>query len=368
VSAGAFTEYVFENVTTNHTITASFAIDTHTITTSAGSNGSITPTQTVNYGGSTTITITPDSHYHIADVLVDGTSVGAVTSYTFTNVTNRHSISATFTLDTNSITATVSPSYGGTIFPSGVTAVSYNTDQVFVISPKADYRIVDVIIDGESIGARTSYTFSGVTTPHTIEATFASNTTHIIRATGGDFSTIGPNGNVVVNDGADQTFTISTEAEGGCSISNVYVDGVPQGPITSYTFQNVTADHTISVTSINDAAATPIQVVAPIESKNTEYAQKRAANQPNGGMTSRALVTPAVSSVAGGAKVTIELGNFTSPPTTVKLGGVEAKILSATTSRVVIQSPPNRAGRVDINLSNTKQSLTIPKAFTYRVK
>ena len=41
----------------------------------------------VNYGADQTFTITPDACYHIADVLVDGVSVGAVTSYTFTNVT-----------------------------------------------------------------------------------------------------------------------------------------------------------------------------------------------------------------------------------------------------------------------------------------
>ena len=54
---------------------------------------------TVNYGGSQSYTITPDAGYHIADVLVDGSSVGAVTSYNFTNVTANHTISASFAIN-----------------------------------------------------------------------------------------------------------------------------------------------------------------------------------------------------------------------------------------------------------------------------
>src|SRR2546425_4519647 len=43
---------IFTSVTANHTISASFAINTYTITASAGANGNIDPTGavTVNYG------------------------------------------------------------------------------------------------------------------------------------------------------------------------------------------------------------------------------------------------------------------------------------------------------------------------------
>ena len=80
-SVGAVSDYTFTNVTANHTITAAFAINTYVITPTAGAGGSITPStpQTVNYGGSQTFTITPNTGYHIADVGVDGVSVGAVT-------------------------------------------------------------------------------------------------------------------------------------------------------------------------------------------------------------------------------------------------------------------------------------------------
>jgi hypothetical protein len=73
-------------------------VETFTITATADSGGTITPSGNivVNYGGSKTFTITPDKGYKISDVKVDGKSVGAVSTYTFTNVTDNHTIEATF--------------------------------------------------------------------------------------------------------------------------------------------------------------------------------------------------------------------------------------------------------------------------------
>ena len=68
------------------------------ITATAGEHGAIDPegAVTVPKGESKTFTITPDSGYYIKDVLVDGKSVGAVSTYTFENVVDNHTIHATF--------------------------------------------------------------------------------------------------------------------------------------------------------------------------------------------------------------------------------------------------------------------------------
>ena len=70
----------------------------HTIKATAGANGSISPSgwTSVREGWDQTFTITPDKGYAVAKVLVDGKSVGAVTSYTFKNVTKDHTIEAVF--------------------------------------------------------------------------------------------------------------------------------------------------------------------------------------------------------------------------------------------------------------------------------
>ncbi len=74
-------------------------VETFEITASAGAGGSIDPAGTVcvSYGSDQVFTITPDAGYQVAEVLVDGASVGAVTSYTFTCVTADHTIAASFT-------------------------------------------------------------------------------------------------------------------------------------------------------------------------------------------------------------------------------------------------------------------------------
>lgn len=71
---------------------------TYTITASAGANGSISPSGAVKVasGASKSFTITPADGYRVADVLVDGKSVGAVSSYKFTNVKANHTIAVTF--------------------------------------------------------------------------------------------------------------------------------------------------------------------------------------------------------------------------------------------------------------------------------
>ena len=70
------------------------------ITATAGEGGTITTEDLtdgkVTEGESATFTITPNSGYEIADVKVDGNSVGKKTSYTFSDVDKAHKIEATF--------------------------------------------------------------------------------------------------------------------------------------------------------------------------------------------------------------------------------------------------------------------------------
>lgn len=243
VSQGAISSYTFNNVTANHSISATFVIDSFSISASVGDHGSISPSGqvSVDYSANQTFTITPATGYHVANVTVDGTSQGAITSYTFSNVTAAHTISATFAIDTFTITA--SAGTHGSISPSGQVSVDYGTNQTFTITPDPHYHIVAVSVDGASVGAVTSYSFTNVTAAHTISATFAIDTLSITASIEGGSGTISPSP-ATVEYGGSQTFTI-TPATNYCLV-DVKVDGVSQGTISSYTFTNVTTNHTIS--------------------------------------------------------------------------------------------------------------------------
>jgi hypothetical protein len=97
IGSVAGSSYVISNVTADHGVTGAFAIDTFAITTNAGPNGTITCTPNpVDYGGSSTCSVTPATGYHIASVAVDSVSQSATSPYTFTNVQAAHTIAATF--------------------------------------------------------------------------------------------------------------------------------------------------------------------------------------------------------------------------------------------------------------------------------
>jgi hypothetical protein len=216
-----------------------------TITASASEGGTISPdgATTVYEYSSKTFTIAPDGGYRISDIVVDGASAGAVASYTFSNVTADHTISAVFA-EVPTYTITASAGNGGTILPSGTVTVSEGSSRTFTISPLPGYAISTVTVDGSPMGAVTTYTFTNVSDNHTIAATFVS-APYTITASAGSGGSISPSGAVMVAGGASQTFTIS--ASSGYEVSNVLIDGVSAGAVYSYTFSPVSSNHTISV-------------------------------------------------------------------------------------------------------------------------
>jgi PKD repeat protein len=80
------------------TILETYVLTHPSITASTSEHGSIDPVGevAVGYGNDQTFTITPNAGYAVADVLVDGSPVGSVTSYTFHNVIEDHTITASF--------------------------------------------------------------------------------------------------------------------------------------------------------------------------------------------------------------------------------------------------------------------------------
>jgi uncharacterized protein (DUF2141 family) len=252
--------YTISNVQANATIHVTFAKIPYTITPTADTGGSISPNvpTTVNCGENQLFTFTPDEGYQIKTVLIDGVNnPGAVASgsYTFEDVSDDHTISVTF-VELSPITYTITASSGenGTITPNGTITVNQGDDQEFTFTPNNGFQIAQVLIDGvnnPSAVASGSYTFEDVNDDHTIGVTFVelSPTTYTITASSDENGTITPNGTITVNQGNDQEFTFTPN--NGYQIAQVLIDGnnEPQAIVNGYyTFENITEDHTITVT------------------------------------------------------------------------------------------------------------------------
>ena len=93
--------------------------------------------------------------------------------------------------------------------------------------------------------------------------------TYNITATAGEHGTISPNGVTAVTSGTDQTFTFTPDVSApdatvveNYKVSSISVDGQLLAPANSYTFTNVSTDHTIAVTfSLIDSAPPEITIL-----------------------------------------------------------------------------------------------------------
>jgi len=140
-------------------VTAEFA-QTWVITATAGANGTISPSGSVQVeeGLDLTFIFDPNTCYEVDNVIVDGSSIGGeIRDYTFTNITADHTIDVQFYHYDCTITATAE--HGGTITPSGAVTVPCGSNQSFTISAGMGNEIAEVLIDGVDLGIG-----SGITT------------------------------------------------------------------------------------------------------------------------------------------------------------------------------------------------------------
>jgi len=122
----------------------------YTITASAGEGGSITPSGSVpvTEGDSPTFTITADYGYEITDVLVDSSSEGAISEYTFTNVVAPHTIEAVFTeqLGYTYSSSRITIQYEGLITFAGVASFNGSDPTTYFEGDTVEF-IIDLVWD-----------------------------------------------------------------------------------------------------------------------------------------------------------------------------------------------------------------------------
>ncbi len=256
-SAGAVSSYTFPNVTANHTIYALFNSTgglTHNITATAGAGGLISPSGVVavNHGANQTFNITSNLGMVVNTVLVDNVSQGAIRSYIFPNVTEDHTIAASFkVLYPQRWYIDATAGVGGTIEPSGLVSVFDQYNKSFTIAALQDYSISDVIInDSVNLGAQASpfvYNFTKVGSNQSIHAQFSQvPDSYLINSSSNRWSKIIPSGSNSYPASSNQSFVM--QARPGSTLTNVSVDDILHNyPVGNWTFTNLTKDYSIRV-------------------------------------------------------------------------------------------------------------------------
>jgi outer membrane protein assembly factor BamB len=160
---------------------------THTVTPTAGSNGSITPDtpQTVNDGDTTSFTITPDAHYTIADVTGCGGQLAGDT-YTTGPITADCTVSATFEIVTHTVTPDAGDGSQGSIEPATPQTVNDGDTTSFTITPVSPPYVIDSVTGCNGTLEADVYTTGPITSDCTVTAVFTLETTDVVFSSGFD--------------------------------------------------------------------------------------------------------------------------------------------------------------------------------------
>jgi len=227
------------SVDSDESVNVSLAKKTYTFSTNTVGQGSVSKNpdkSTYTHGEIVQLTAIPSTSWSFSSW--SGDQTGSVNPASITMNSNK-TITANFLINQYSIAVSSIPSAGGTANGSG----TYNHGQTvnLVASANAGYEFVNWTENGVQVSANTTYSFTA-TGNRTLVANFRLKT-YTITATAGAGGSINPSGNVNVTHGSNQTFSIATDS--GYEISDVKVDNVSVGKVGSYTFNNVTANHSI---------------------------------------------------------------------------------------------------------------------------
>ena len=262
------TQYTTNAVSGDCTVIASFAANAvveHTVTATAGPNGTIEPgSASVPDGQTYEFTVDPATDYQSAVTGCDGSLSGL--TYRTGPITKPCEVVASFTPvpppPVIKHTISASADGNGTITPSGDIEVIHGVDQSFTINAHDVFIISEVKVDGKEVKIGRfektfTYTFRNVDENHTITASFR-RFWQIGSSTEGNGS-ISPPGVVNVVEGESQAFDVIPAPDN--SIEVVLVDGNSVGPVPTYLFPNVTSNHSIwarfqSITPIYRVTAT----------------------------------------------------------------------------------------------------------------
>ncbi len=135
------------------------------------------------------------------------------------------------------------PVPGGYVLYWGTSSRNYTNSHN--VGGATQYTVPDLQEGTTYYFAATAYDDTGNVSAYSEEIVHSiAGNTHTIAASAGAHGSITPSGSVVVNEGGDQTFSITAEPD--YEVLEVKVNGASVGTVSTYTFNNVSQDHTIT--------------------------------------------------------------------------------------------------------------------------
>jgi N-acetylneuraminic acid mutarotase len=236
--------YTTGPINANCTVTASFVAQ-YAVTATAGNGGSVSPSSaTVNAGGTTVFTVTPNSGYAINGVTGCGGTLSGNT-YTTGPISANCTVTASFVAQ-YAVTATAGN--GGTISPASAMVNAGGTTR-FTVTPNSGYTISGVTGCGGTLSGNT-YITGVINAACTVTASFVQQFT--VTGVAGVGGTITPATATIDLDGAT-SFTVSTDS--GYVLDNVTGCG---GGLSGNTYTTGSITANCAVTAI--FSGTPVWV------------------------------------------------------------------------------------------------------------
>ncbi|OBP15871.1 hypothetical protein A5320_00010 [Rheinheimera sp. SA_1] len=237
----------------------------HTVTATAGSNGSISPaSRSVVQGSTTSFTVTPNSGFRINSVTGCSGNLSGNT-YTTGAINSACTVSVTFVANPVNHTVAASAGSNGSISPASRSVVQGSTTS-FTVTPNSGFRINSVTGCSGNLSGNT-YTTGAINSACTVSATFVANTVnHMVTATAGSNGSISPASRSVAQ-GSTTSFTVTPNngfkinTVSGCSGSlsgNTFTTGVINSACTvSATFVANPVNHTVTATAGSNGSISP---------------------------------------------------------------------------------------------------------------
>lgn len=255
-------KYTQTNITSDMTLVAKFKKNDCyvTVKTNHGEAGEVTASQFVNNGGSLTLQASAKKGWQFECWQENGKTISSDVKFTLNGITSDRTITAIFSQTQYTVSIGINPNDCGKV--SGTGTFGRGANVKLKAEPYDGYKFKNWTLNGNVVSNDAEFTIKNIAQDYCLVANFEKKgaTNYSIQASVcTSDGIISPAGVSKVQQGGSMVYTITPKS--GYRVYAVAVDNVQIGAVTSYTFTNVGANHTIV------AAFAPIEKAKPVNDK-----------------------------------------------------------------------------------------------------